>query len=491
MTNAFDDLMMEIGHAPHLPAAELVALMAHAPKVLEAVRPLAEHLRNGAWISPVESQQLLYGLHVLACAQHGPAWSMWQGLLSDLDDGALEALFGDGGVFSVTRITMGLVQGQGVAFDPAALATMAADPAIGAEVRWSLLEVLARHIAEGRFAREAYLALIDGLASQSWDEEGYAWAVENAIVLAGIEERAELMSRLHDTPAFAHFRQVDKTHAAARLAEAAAAPNNLSRFDEAGIRVYEVPGDCLHWLAKIIELNGPEPDEGTALGWREVCGLDEVLRRPDNPPETMRFEELDGLLHALVMGPDIVMPSEYLPLVWGEGPVFEDMAEANLIVGLIQRHWNAIAARRMAEAEFAPHLERQEGMRPGLRWAKGFMEGVALRHEAWSELDNEPELAVLLQDIEWLAIADRLGDSERHDVLSKLGQHLRTLSMHWQSQVRSPGLRTRHHAQRPFWEADKPAPIRVDKIGRNEPCPCGSGKKWKKCCGQGPADLLH
>ena len=30
---------------------------------------------------------------------------------------------------------------------------------------------------------------------------------------------------------------------------------------------------------------------------------------------------------------------------------------------------------------------------------------------------------------------------------------------------------------------DKPAPVRVVKIGRNEPCPCGSGKKYKKCCG--------
>lgn len=27
-------------------------------------------------------------------------------------------------------------------------------------------------------------------------------------------------------------------------------------------------------------------------------------------------------------------------------------------------------------------------------------------------------------------------------------------------------------------------PIRVVKIGRNEPCPCGSGKKYKKCCGK-------
>jgi len=29
----------------------------------------------------------------------------------------------------------------------------------------------------------------------------------------------------------------------------------------------------------------------------------------------------------------------------------------------------------------------------------------------------------------------------------------------------------------------KSKPIRVEKMGRNEPCPCGSGKKYKKCCG--------
>jgi uncharacterized protein YecA (UPF0149 family) len=29
----------------------------------------------------------------------------------------------------------------------------------------------------------------------------------------------------------------------------------------------------------------------------------------------------------------------------------------------------------------------------------------------------------------------------------------------------------------------KQTPLRVEKIGRNDPCPCGSGKKYKKCCG--------
>ena len=30
----------------------------------------------------------------------------------------------------------------------------------------------------------------------------------------------------------------------------------------------------------------------------------------------------------------------------------------------------------------------------------------------------------------------------------------------------------------------KPQPKRVNKIGRNDPCPCGSGKKYKQCCGK-------
>ncbi len=33
----------------------------------------------------------------------------------------------------------------------------------------------------------------------------------------------------------------------------------------------------------------------------------------------------------------------------------------------------------------------------------------------------------------------------------------------------------------------------INKVGRNEPCPCGSGKKYKKCCGnnQGPGYEIH
>ncbi|MCF7837472.1 MAG: preprotein translocase subunit SecA [Candidatus Marinimicrobia bacterium] len=50
----------------------------------------------------------------------------------------------------------------------------------------------------------------------------------------------------------------------------------------------------------------------------------------------------------------------------------------------------------------------------------------------------------------------------------------------------APGSAARAGAERALDEAvNAPAPVRRDtpKVGRNDPCPCGSGKKYKKCCG--------
>ena len=50
--------------------------------------------------------------------------------------------------------------------------------------------------------------------------------------------------------------------------------------------------------------------------------------------------------------------------------------------------------------------------------------------------------------------------------------------------MRAGAFTNRGHAQANQEEKPKRQPIRVgQKIGRNEPCPCGSGKKYKQCCG--------
>jgi len=37
----------------------------------------------------------------------------------------------------------------------------------------------------------------------------------------------------------------------------------------------------------------------------------------------------------------------------------------------------------------------------------------------------------------------------------------------------------------PATQSNQPRSGDARSLGRNDPCPCGSGKKYKKCCGQG------
>ncbi|MGM0198707.1 hypothetical protein IGI68_001377 [Enterococcus sp. DIV1314a] len=45
-----------------------------------------------------------------------------------------------------------------------------------------------------------------------------------------------------------------------------------------------------------------------------------------------------------------------------------------------------------------------------------------------------------------------------------------------------PGLHERSFSTLELHPSFVQAPSKVNKIGRNDPCPCGSGKKYKKCC---------
>ena len=54
-------------------------------------------------------------------------------------------------------------------------------------------------------------------------------------------------------------------------------------------------------------------------------------------PPAMNLESVDGFFAALICGPEMVMPGEYLPVVFGEDAVFADDAEAADMLGLLMR----------------------------------------------------------------------------------------------------------------------------------------------------------
>ena len=84
--------------------------------------------------------------------------------------------------------------------------------------------------------------------------------------------------------------------------------------------------------------------ETIGQGEPDLKALDEYLMSDESPENCMQLSDLDGFLTAIVVGPDLIKPSEWMPVVWGdETPEFSDDAQATVILGAILGRYNEIA----------------------------------------------------------------------------------------------------------------------------------------------------
>jgi uncharacterized protein len=201
--------------------------------------------------------------------------------------------------------------------------------------------------------------------------------------------------------------------------------------------------------------------------------------------KAMNIEEMDGFFAALVAGPEIVMPSEYLREVFGseteETYRFENLEEANDILAPMMRHWNGIAGTlSKGEVHLPLLLEDASGVAHGNDWARGFIRGTRLRHDGWAELladDNHggcmiPMLTLYHEHDEDPAMRPKpLGPEQRARVIESMAAGV--LGAYGYFRSRQADASTR--GSEPGYTSSK--------IGRNDPCPCGSGRKYKRCCG--------
>jgi uncharacterized protein len=131
----------------------------------------------------------------------------------------------------------------------------------------------------------------------------------------------------------------------------------------------------------------------------DLDALNEYLLSDRSPPECMDVSQLDGFLAGVLVGPEMVMPSEFLPVVWGgDQPDFADAAEAQAILGSILGRYNEIAESLAAvPPNYAPVFwEDRDGNSITEDWAVGFMQAVALRPDAWEPALFDDETAMLL-----------------------------------------------------------------------------------------------
>ena len=127
----------------------------------------------------------------------------------------------------------------------------------------------------------------------------------------------------------------------------------------------------------------------------EFDRLSGVLGRFENK-HPMDLEQLDGFFAALICGPQIVPPSEYLPKILGDDMVLEDTVNAQPVLqdflSLIMRHWNVIADTLHSGEVFLPLLlEDENGITPANDWANGFLRGMEFHKEQWAALLADEE----------------------------------------------------------------------------------------------------
>jgi uncharacterized protein len=201
----------------------------------------------------------------------------------------------------------------------------------------------------------------------------------------------------------------------------------------------------------------------------------------------MNIEALDGFFAALIAGPESVMPSEYYREVFG-GEIshtceFASLDDANKFFGLIMRHWNDIAGTLFSGKVYVPLLiEDEDGIARGNDWACGFMRGMGMRHEGWAGLVNDEEYGGCLIPMMMLCHEHDQDPAMRPEPISREKREEVIVLM-------AAGLLEayryfRKHRETYAGNRFTSVPRRnSSKTGRNDPCPCGSRKKYKQCCG--------
>ncbi|HEY2752214.1 MAG TPA: UPF0149 family protein [Phenylobacterium sp.] len=213
--------------------------------------------------------------------------------------------------------------------------------------------------------------------------------------------------------------------------------------------------------------------------------LDKQLADLDGGSETMMLSQFDGFVAGLLTCPDLIMPGEWLPMVWGgeeedSAPVFTKQKLKRLVT-LIMAHYNDVAdTLHSRPGKYTPifDIDPDHDEIYWEPWIAGFGAAMSLRPAEWGRLlKGDSEAAVALAGLITLVAID-VGDSELpKDLAEELAASAPDLIPMCVETLHE--WRLTQHQLHPTANDPPAAP----KVGRNDPCPCGSGKKYKKCCG--------
>ncbi|CAI09106.1 UPF0149 family protein [Aromatoleum aromaticum] len=219
----------------------------------------------------------------------------------------------------------------------------------------------------------------------------------------------------------------------------------------------------------------------------EFEALEELLTSDAVPEDCMDLEMLDGYLVAVLASPQRIAPERWLPEVWsahGEDASFGSGSRMQRAIGLVRRYYNELATT-IGEPEgwepFCYAASDGDSLRIGEEWIEGFAQGLELWSDDWDREVPEDAAQVVRDAIDTMMApwADEAAASAADDAMRLQWLEIAVTSVgQIIGQWRPLGL-----APVELLSVDEPAAPAPASAGRNEACPCGSGKKYKKCCG--------
>jgi uncharacterized protein len=214
------------------------------------------------------------------------------------------------------------------------------------------------------------------------------------------------------------------------------------------------------------------------FGPDDLARLEALLAQPPYDKRALRPDALDGMLHALAIGPDPFPPDEQWIAVALHDKPGAPAAHDPELLDLLARFGMHVRDEALTGRAQPLLYELRRGRRDYRTWCEGFLIGVNAAESDWFSYGEPEEFDELLGPIELLA--DTLPAESRSRVSSE----------QWRKRVldAEANLPATLERLRAFWTIvrEPPATIRRDgaKVGRNDPCPCGSGRKFKQCHGK-------
>jgi uncharacterized protein len=186
--------------------------------------------------------------------------------------------------------------------------------------------------------------------------------------------------------------------------------------------------------------------DSTPSGPIDLDALDQYLMSDHAPDDSMGLSDLDGFLTGVVVGPELILPSEWLPVIWGgDDPVFKTEDEMRTVLGTIMGRYNEIAACIHSDPEeFDPIFwEGPEGEVIASDWAGGFLDAVALRTQAWRPLIEDDRAGILIAPLFLLNGDIKFDDSpiDEDELLAEASDRFRPASRALKSFGRAIGGR--------------------------------------------------